>query len=332
MLRKVMLYGDLGKKYGRTHNLAVKSPAEAIRALEANYSGFEQALRDLDKKGLGVRIVVADKGINELDDIHAPSAGMIKIIPAVMGARKSGVGQIFSAIVIAVASYYTGGALGSAGYAGAGSAVANAGYGMALSMALGGVAQLITGTPKTTETDKNASTVFNGAVNVSAQGNPVPIGYGRRIVGSAVISAGISVVQEGKAGGNYNEILGIHAKPPGAVAPTVAWNKEARRWEEMDGTGLYLNPNYMDRVYDSTYWRNYDQKAPYLDATLDRWELPDARVTAIWNGRFGLWCLNTGGADGGPCMTFDPVEKHYTILTSEEMNTMFPPADPNYAG
>ncbi|WP_260627457.1 tail assembly protein [Pseudomonas protegens] len=32
---------------------------------------------------------------------------------------------------------------------------------------------------------------FNGAVNTSVQGNPVPLLYGRMIVGSAVISAGI---------------------------------------------------------------------------------------------------------------------------------------------
>jgi predicted phage tail protein len=30
-------------------------------------------------------------------------------------------------------------------------------------------------------------------VNTTAQGHPVPVGYGRMIVGSAVISAGIDV-------------------------------------------------------------------------------------------------------------------------------------------
>ena len=34
---------------------------------------------------------------------------------------------------------------------------------------------------------------FNGAVNTTAQGHPVPVGYGRLVVGSAVISAGIDV-------------------------------------------------------------------------------------------------------------------------------------------
>jgi len=61
-------------------------------------------------------------------------------------------------------------------------------------MILGGVVQLLTPIPKgsAANTAANApSYVFNGAVNTQAQGNPVPLLYGRMIVGSAVISAGI---------------------------------------------------------------------------------------------------------------------------------------------
>ncbi|HHH1307693.1 TPA: tail assembly protein, partial [Yersinia enterocolitica] len=32
---------------------------------------------------------------------------------------------------------------------------------------------------------------FGGPVNTVAQGNPIPIGYGERIIGGAIISAGI---------------------------------------------------------------------------------------------------------------------------------------------
>lgn len=39
--------------------------------------------------------------------------------------------------------------------------------------------------------DNSASYSFAGPVNTEAQGNPVPVVYGRMIVGSAVISAGI---------------------------------------------------------------------------------------------------------------------------------------------
>jgi predicted phage tail protein len=49
-------------------------------------------------------------------------------------------------------------------------------------------------TPENNEiADNRASYIFNGAVNLTAQGNPVPILYGRMRVGSVVISAGLSV-------------------------------------------------------------------------------------------------------------------------------------------
>ena len=64
-----------------------------------------------------------------------------------------------------------------------------------MSLALGGVAQILAPTPNTPEPKESAentpSYLFNGAVNTTAQGHPVPIGYGRLIVGSAVISASI---------------------------------------------------------------------------------------------------------------------------------------------
>jgi predicted phage tail protein len=40
--------------------------------------------------------------------------------------------------------------------------------------------------------DNRSSYIYNGAVNLTAQGNPVPICYGRMRVGSVVVSAGVS--------------------------------------------------------------------------------------------------------------------------------------------
>ena len=66
---------------------------------------------------------------------------------------------------------------------------------MGVSMALGGVSQMLSpqqrGLSANDGPDNGASYNFNGPVNTSAQGNPVPVLYGRMIVGSAVISAGI---------------------------------------------------------------------------------------------------------------------------------------------
>jgi len=72
--------------------------------------------------------------------------------------------------------------------------------GIGASLVLGGVAQLLTPTPKVptgpdTQNDPRKSYSFSGIQNTSRQGVPVPIVYGETIVGSVVISAGIDTVQ-----------------------------------------------------------------------------------------------------------------------------------------
>ena len=66
---------------------------------------------------------------------------------------------------------------------------------MGAAMALSGVAQLLTPQQRLLSVkdgpDNGASYNFNGPVNTTAQGNPVPVIYGEMIVGSATISAGI---------------------------------------------------------------------------------------------------------------------------------------------
>ena len=73
--------------------------------------------------------------------------------------------------------------------------------GIGLSLALGGVAQLISPTPNFSamERGKEAarleSFTFSGVTNTVQQGLPVPIVYGRAYIGSAVISSGLDVDQ-----------------------------------------------------------------------------------------------------------------------------------------
>jgi len=72
--------------------------------------------------------------------------------------------------------------------------------GIGFSLLLGGVSQMLFAPPKA---QKNAgeraenipNTSFSGAVNVTGQGNPVPVCYGKMGVGSQVVSVGFSVAQ-----------------------------------------------------------------------------------------------------------------------------------------
>ena len=87
------------------------------------------------------------------------------------------------------------GAAGSLGLVGAGFASSIGLIGV--SLVLGGVAQLISPTPKISSgedstNDPRKSYSFSGIQNVARQGVPVPVVYGEMIVGSVTISAGIN--------------------------------------------------------------------------------------------------------------------------------------------
>ena len=96
---------------------------------------------------------------------------------------------------------------------GVGAAFGTAGWGtvasVGVSLAAGGVVQMLSPQPKLSANNNNgdkqsASYNFSGAVNTTAQGGPVPYGFGRMRVGSAVISAGIDAEDYSSAQSNVS--------------------------------------------------------------------------------------------------------------------------------
>ena len=194
MLREIRLYGELGRRFGKVHRLAVESVGEAIRALMANHKGFEQAVLDTAP---GYKIWSGTTRLGAPEDIHNPSGAreVIRIAPVVAGAGGNGLGQILIGAALIAVAFIPG--LNVAVWAGATTTFASVAFSVGASLVLGGVAQMLSPQPDLSagggeRPESRPSYVFNGAVNTSAQGHPVPIGYGRLIVGSAVISAGIS--------------------------------------------------------------------------------------------------------------------------------------------
>ena len=192
MLRKIKLYGKLAKFVGhRILEADVATAAEAVRFLVANWPALERHMADQH-----YRVSVGTYDL-ELEELHDPAGQQeIKIVPVMAGAGATG--RIIAGIaLIALASLVTFGTVGGIFAAGALNAVV---FGVGASLVLGGVAQLLTPTPKVptgpdTQNDPRKSYSFSGIQNTSRQGVPVPIVYGETIVGSVVISAGIDTVQ-----------------------------------------------------------------------------------------------------------------------------------------
>ena len=196
-LRTVRLYGTLGARFGRVHTLAVNSAAEACRALSILLPGFEQFMCDSRERGLAFAIFHGKRNIGKEELGDPPGHADIRIAPVIQGSKRSGQLQtIIGVIIVIAASYFSGGLAAGAGSSALFGTSTGAFFGsIGLSLALGGVSQLLAGTPKglgeNDSVDNRPSYGFNGPVNTQAQGNPVPLGYGRMVVGSSVISAGI---------------------------------------------------------------------------------------------------------------------------------------------
>lgn len=191
-LRTIRLLGELGQKFGRIHQLAVATPAEAIRALCSQLAGFREYVSSGERR---YRVAVGSVPIREVDELRM-GAGEHKaftFVPVLHGG-KSAWGQIIvGGLLIAAATFnplgFFGGTALLSGWVG------TAAIGIGSSLVLGGISQLISPkpqTPQASETKNNPSYIYNGGVNTSQQGQCVPLGYGRMRVGSAVISAGIS--------------------------------------------------------------------------------------------------------------------------------------------
>jgi len=183
----VKLLGELGKKFGKKHTLAISSPAEAVRALCANFPDFEKFVISSSDRGVGYK-VLSDRSQIDVDTLHDPASKSVTIAPVLAGAGGS-VGKIILGATLIAASFFV---------PGLSPFVANFVFSVGVSLAISGVTQMLSPVPQSNgpaETQTEPSYLFNGPLNTTAQGHPVPIGYGRLLVGSAVISAGI-VTQE----------------------------------------------------------------------------------------------------------------------------------------
>jgi predicted phage tail protein len=187
----VILLGELGKKFGRRFMLDVKNPAEAVRALCANFPGFDKFVATSEERNVGYRVIVGREDIG-IDDLHDPSGRQtIKIVPVVGGAGKV-TKIIVGAILIAAAIWFP--PLAGVTLYGT-TTLAAVSFSIGVSLVLGGVIEMLAPQPKTDGPgpEDMPSYTFNGPINTTAQGYPVPVGFGRMIVGSAVISAGQTV-------------------------------------------------------------------------------------------------------------------------------------------
>lgn len=201
MLKRVHLYGEMAERFGPQFELEVGSLKDVVRALGAQLDGFRDYIvqghfRVVAGKSLdnGIQLGIEQAEFNTgRRDFH--------IVPVVKGAKRGGIGKIIAGVLLAVVAWWVAPALIPAGFMGGAGSLTIAGFSpstiamFGVSLALAGSSQLLTPKQKkqvSTSPEEKPSFVFNGAVNTTEQGGCVPLIYGRTMVGSAVISAGLT--------------------------------------------------------------------------------------------------------------------------------------------
>lgn len=189
----ILLSGSLAKRFGRCHKRYLESGTlrEALSALQQTLEGFTEFIRESDLKGIRYAIFRNRENISE-ECFSLAGSHEIRIVPVVSGRKKGGVMQtVLGGALIAAAAVMTGGASAAFAAGGLWGGVAI----MGASLALGGAMQLLSPQPKglkgRSAPENTPSHGFGGPVNTVAQGYPVPVPYGEREIGGAVISAGI---------------------------------------------------------------------------------------------------------------------------------------------
>ena len=195
MLRKLKLYGELSEFIGhKEFEVKVNSISQAVSFLVCNFPKSEAYIAERSYK-----VLVGDYEVGEDELAHPIGQSDLHFVPVIAGAggttRKilGGAALIGGAFLLGPAGFMTAQKLT------AGVVLAKSAAYVGASLALSGVSDLLTPTPKTpdfsSEQDPRLSFQFSGIQNTSRAGTPVPIVYGEIFTGSVVISAGVDTEQ-----------------------------------------------------------------------------------------------------------------------------------------
>ena len=203
----IKLLGELGRRFGRQFRLAVKTPAEAMRALCMQIPEMRQYLLESGEKGINWRVVTEHPDGLDEDQLLWPMSKRMVVAPQPAG--RGGVGKIIAGVaLVAAAILFAPAGLLAGGLFTLGAQAVPIVAGIGVSMIFGGVAELLTPTPKMpkvkgiggaassgrdVEQQKNAFTFDKSNAN-TMQGEVVPVLYGERILGNLpILSFGLEL-------------------------------------------------------------------------------------------------------------------------------------------
>jgi hypothetical protein len=188
-MTQVILHGILAKEFKQSFSLAIKRPKEVFDAVSCSHSNFRNRIVELAKQGVHFALLVDGKKMTSMEELSIASDNQkIDIVPVICGSGP------LVLVVVGVAVSLGGAAIGGM----VGSLLVSVGVGLFMM----GIQMMLAPKPKMERPESvvnsaKQSFLFSSKANIAEQGIPVPVGYGRLRVGSAVIQSTIKSYPQG---------------------------------------------------------------------------------------------------------------------------------------
>ena len=187
MTRNIIFKGRMGELFGEVHRLNVKTIQEAVHAIDTMKGGLKRYLVDCTENGVNFTVQRGEEFIGHEEVGLELGKDDIIISPIPAGAGLSDVIKVIIGIALIVGSFI----IDPTGMTAANLLKLQAAmFTIGLNLALSGIIGLTMDDPD--ELNEEKSQMFNGPINNTKSGIPVPLCYGKMEVGGAVVNFGFT--------------------------------------------------------------------------------------------------------------------------------------------